>query len=73
MFTKARLGILDLEVQRGKWKNIPRHERICKVCDGGEVEDVFHFILKCQLYKQERKYFIPNFVPNRGLCFILSI
>ncbi len=29
----------------GRWQNKPVEERICKVCESGEVENEFHFIL----------------------------
>ena len=29
--------------------------RVCQLCNSGSVEDEFHFLLKCPLYKQERE------------------
>ena len=33
----------------------PRDERVCKMCDEGEVEGVEHFILHCMGKAEERK------------------
>ncbi len=35
-------GILPLEIETGRWQNKPVEERICKVCESGEVENEFH-------------------------------
>ncbi len=32
-------GILPLEIETGRWQNKPVEERICKVCESGEVEN----------------------------------
>ncbi len=32
-------------------KNIPSEHRICKLCDSLVIEDEFHFIFHCSLYK----------------------
>ena len=52
----------QLELERGKFFNIDRSERICKHCSLRNVEDEFHFILICAFYerireKQNKHYF----------------
>ena len=34
---------------------LPREERTCPVCSVPGIEDVEHFILKCELCKEEQK------------------
>ncbi len=49
------------------WQNKPVEERICKVCESGEVENEFHFIFSCTLYNNIRSTFlqnIGNIIPN---------
>ena len=58
---KLRLGTLDLEIEKSRRLNIPRSERVCKICNSGEVEDVVHFILKC---------YILTFTP-RTYCILI--
>ena len=51
-----------LEIEAGRWirpQNIPFNERKCRVCN--VLEDEFHFILECSLFKELRKRFIKRF------------
>ena len=40
--TKLRGGTAGFEIETGRWKGVARKERVCKLCDSGEVEDVGH-------------------------------
>ena len=31
-----------------------REERVCKVCDSGEVEDVGHWLMRCEAWEAQR-------------------
>ncbi len=44
------------------WQNKPVEERICKVCESGEVENEFHFIFSCTLSYNISN--ICNIIPN---------
>ncbi len=62
-----RCRILPLEMETSKCQNKPVEERICKVCENGEVENEFHFIFSCTLYNNIRATFlqnIGNIIPN---------
>ena len=48
-------GILPLKIETGRYRNIPVAERLCQNCDALEVEDEFHFLFKCENYKDERE------------------
>ena len=50
----CRAGILPLEVERGRWRSIPRNERICRQCDMNCIEDLEHFITVCPKYTVKR-------------------
>ena len=45
-----------LEIETGRHKNVPRPERICKVCDLKKVEDENHFLIVCPAYSDIRRY-----------------
>ena len=47
---KIRCSAHSLEIEKGRHKKIPRIERICKLCDKGEVESEQHFLLNCDKY-----------------------
>ena len=54
LITLLRAGCLPLEVKIGRWYNVPRECRICKLCASGEVEDEVHFIFCCGALKETR-------------------
>ena len=58
--TNARAGTLPLEVEKGRWRNVPLPQRICKQCDLGEVEDLDHFVLKCPFNNNERNLYLDG-------------
>ena len=53
-FSQYRISNHKLQIERGRYENIPREERICKLCDSGEVENEFHFAATCQKYQHLR-------------------
>ncbi len=62
-----RCAIFPLEIESGRWQNKPVEERICTVCESGEVKNKFHFIFSCTSYNNIRATFlqnIGNIIPN---------
>ena len=53
--TKFRLSDHKLLIEEGRRNRpiLPRNERLCKKCD--KIEDENHFLIKCDLYKNDRK------------------
>jgi hypothetical protein len=71
----ARLycGNLPLRVETGRYRNIPRHERLCLFCDRGFVEDEIHFVTECDLHTRiilELNAINPTMYPDREQFFI---
>ena len=57
--TRFRLGVHDLEIERGRYarKPLPITERRCKLCSEWmiqAVEDEEHFLLHCPFYLTQR-------------------
>ena len=44
---QVRSGNTKLPIETGKWFNIPRENRICKLCNSKDIGDEFHYLLKC--------------------------
>ena len=41
------MGCLPLAVETGRYSHIPHQERVCRLCNQGEVEDQVHFLVIC--------------------------
>ena len=50
LFAQFRCGILPLEIEIGRYSNIPLENRICQVCDNDSIEDEIHFLCQCKKY-----------------------
>ena len=48
--TRFRISSHNLLIEMGRHRNVQRRNRTCQFCNTGEIEDEFHFILKCPLY-----------------------
>ena len=55
LLAQLRLGILPIRVETGRFRQEKLVERICCVCNSGQIEDEFHFIMKFNTYKEERE------------------
>ena len=62
-----RLSSHSLRIHTGRYVNssVPRNERYCLYCRLHDIEDEFHFILKCPCYSEIRKRFIKKYYYNR--------
>ena len=60
LIAKTRLGTLPINIETGRYKKQPIHERTCPNCTQ-EIEDEEHFILKCPLYDKDRQAMFGTF------------
>jgi hypothetical protein len=64
--TRLRLSSHRLAIETGRWHKpqaIPRNERKCILCNS--LEDEFHFLLECELYKDLRIRYIKPYFRKR--------
>lgn len=56
-FCKLRVSAHILMIEKGRYSipSIPPEFRLCQVCNLKEVEDEFHFVMRCKLYEQHRE------------------
>ena len=54
LFAQLRAGILPLQIEVGRFRNMPISERLCIICNGGEIEDEVHFVCSCVAYSNFR-------------------
>ena len=54
-FCKLRISAHMLMIEKGRYLSpkVNSEDRLCKLCDRNEVEDEFHFIMKCTLYDKK--------------------
>ena len=53
--SKIRMSSHNLKIEKGRYHNIERQSRLCVLCNLNDIEDEFHFILKCPLYYDLRE------------------
>lgn len=58
--TKFRLSSHNLEIESGRYHNVSVKDRLCKFCNT-DIEDEFHFILKCYKYNEIRHRYIKEY------------
>jgi hypothetical protein len=58
--SKFRTTNHKLPVEKGRWKNIARENRICPLCNNGEIGDEFHYQFKCQYFGNQRQIYIKK-------------
>ena len=54
-----------LPLETGRYTRIPRNERICKMCNSGQLGDELHFCLECPALKELRIRFLPAIIYKK--------
>ena len=69
LMAQLRMGILPLNIEVGRFRNLPVSERTCSLCNENVTENEFHFLFHCQNYTTARQYLYqtvlqsnPNFL-----------
>ena len=63
--SKFRLSSHNLNIEKGRYTNENRRNRICTRCTLNDIEDEFHFILVCPFYSSLRKKYVKKFYYER--------
>lgn len=59
---KFRVSAHNLSIERGRYDNISRENRICIYCNLQAIESEFHFLLVCPFFRDlRRKFFSPYY------------
>ena len=54
LISQLRLGVLPLRIETGRYTRLEVHERLCELCNNGQVEDEAHFLFECDMYNNLR-------------------
>ena len=71
IITRWHLSSHSLFIETGRYDNIPRDQRICKICQIG-VEDEYHVFFICSLYSTIRIKFHDFFANKTCVRDILN-
>ena len=56
--SRLRCSAHHLEIEKGRWNKIPVNDRVCTLCQSGEIGDEYHFAMKCPVFNVKRNCFI---------------
>lgn len=73
LITQLRVGVLPLQLEVGRYYQIPVNGRICEACNMNEVEDEEHFLFRCPLYNIEREEIVNEVgITEMNMCDIFK-
>jgi hypothetical protein len=58
---QSQMYMYNVEVEQGRYYNVAKNQRICKMCSKSEIEDEFHFLLVCPCYDNFRKIYVKKY------------
>ena len=58
--SRFRLSSHRLEVERGRYRDIARSDRKCKLCTQNSIENEYHFLLSCPQYINLRRKYLKR-------------
>ena len=59
-------GNLKLNVELGRYRNIPINERLCSICDSNQIEDCYHFLFDC------KALVLPHILMLKTVCSVYN-
>ena len=63
--TKLRTANHKLPIEKGRYRNLPREERKCSLCNEEKIGDEFHFLLECPFFNDIRANYIDKYYRIR--------
>ncbi len=72
LLAKLMLGILQLEIEIGRYLNIKLEECFCRTCNLKVVEDEFHFLFSCSALQDIRSTFYVENISDIESFMLMS-
>ena len=66
IFINFRLCNNRLPIETGRWRDIPRSDRICLLCNKNSIGDEFHYVFDCLYFKQDRIKYLPKYFTKNS-------
>ena len=70
MISNIRISTHKLQIETGRYKNIEKEKRLCRVCNLNKVETEEHFLLECPTYKDHHKTFYEELKYIYNIDFV---
>ena len=71
---RFRMSSHCLNIEHGRYRNELRENRLCTFCNQNDIEDEFHFILKCPFYSTLRQTYIkPYYYRNPSVFKLVQL
>ena len=73
--TKLRTSTHKFPIETGRYKNIPRTQRKCTICDADEIWDEFHCLMKCtnQIFTNLNVNFLEHLFEQNSQLQLLEL
>jgi hypothetical protein len=65
LFCRFRTTKNKFPIETGRWQNIPRENRKCKLCNRSQIGDEYHYIFECNHFNQKREQSLSNYFRYR--------
>ena len=59
MYVNLDDSSMNYPIEKGRFLDIKRYERVCQLCNKNEIEDEFHYFLNCDFFNRSRLKFLP--------------
>ncbi len=70
--TKFWISAHMLKIEKGRYNKIERNNSVCLICNHGEIEDGFHFMMECSKYRELRNEYLYPILLHVNQGQILS-
>jgi len=69
--SRLRLCSIKLAIETGRYSRnrTDRNQRVCKLCNHGDIEDEYHFVLICPAFEHIRKIYLKQYYYVRPSVF----
>ena len=65
---RIRVSLLRIPVTLGRYDQTSYDQRVCNICNSGDIGDEYHFLLECQPLHEIRNKHLPEYLwkyPNK--------
>ena len=59
--TRFRVSSHNLQIETGRYEDLPRQQRLCQLCNMRKIENEFHFLLVCPAYRELRQKYLKQY------------